>query len=83
MKIENTPRSTVYDTPKLFDIRLKRQSLLHSGHPSAFIRVKKRAVVRFCRNNIKATYSKVKQKLQLNYNLRTIGRIVRKQGIKM
>jgi transposase len=82
MDIENTPRSTVRDTLKLFNVRPKGQSLLRSGRPSTLTRVEKCAIIRFCHENVKATYSEVKQKLQLSCSLRTISRIVRKQGIK-
>jgi hypothetical protein len=82
MEIENTPRSTVHDTVKLFTTRPKGHSLPRSRCPSTLTRVEKRAIIRFCHENVKATYNKVKQQLQLSCSLRTIACVVRKQGIK-
>jgi transposase len=82
MEIENTPRSTVRDTLKFLNARPKGQSLPRSGRPSILTRVEKHAIIRFCCENVKATYAEVKQELQLNCSLITIHRIVKKQGIK-
>jgi transposase len=82
VEIEKGSRSTVRDTLKLLATRPKGQSLPRSRRPSTLTRVEKCAIIRFCYENVKATYSEVKQKLQLSCSLRTIGHIVRKQGIK-
>jgi transposase len=82
VEIEKMPRSTIRDTLKLLTARPKGQSLPRSGRPSTLTRVEKRAIIHFCRENVKATYSEVKQQLQLSCSHRTIARIVRKQGIK-
>jgi transposase len=81
-EIENTPRSTVRDTIKFLSARPKGQSLPRSGRPPTLTRVEKRAIIRFARENVKATYLQIKQELQLNCSLTTIRRVVRKQGIK-
>jgi transposase len=82
VEIENMPRSTICDTVKLFTARPKGQSLPRSGRPPTLTRVEKHAIIHFCRENVKATYSEVKQQLQLSCSLRTVARVVRKQGIK-
>jgi transposase len=81
-EIENTPPSTIYDTIKQLNTRPKGYSLPCSGRPPILTRVEKRSIIRFVRENVKATYTEVKQELQLNCSLITIRRIVKKQGIK-
>ena len=81
-KIENTPYSTVRDTLKLLPVRPKGYSLLRSGRTPILNKVEKRAIIRFVRENVKASYLEVKQKLQLSCSISTIRRIVRKMGIK-
>jgi hypothetical protein len=81
-EIKNTPHSTVRNTIKLLDARPKGQSLLRSEHPPTLTKVEKCSIIRFCHENVKATYTEVKQQLLLNCSLKTIRHIVRKQGIK-
>jgi transposase len=82
MEIEEIPRSTVRDTLKLFTTRPKGHSLCRSGRPHTLTKGEKHSIIRFCHENVKATYTEVKQRLLLNCSLRTICRIVQKQGIK-
>jgi len=81
-EIENMPRSTVRDTIKFLNLRPKEQSLPHSEHPPTLTRAEKPSIIYFCHENVKVTYLKIKQKLQLSCSLSTIHRIVKKQGIK-
>ena len=61
MEIEEIPRSTVRDTLKLFTTRPKGHSLCRSGHPHTLTKGEKHSIIRFCRENVKATYTEVKQ----------------------
>jgi transposase len=81
-EVEATPRATVWNTIKNLNVRPKGHSLPRSGRPPTLSKVEKRSIIRFCCRKPKATYSEVKQELQLNCSLQTIGHIVRKQGIK-
>ena len=81
-ELENTPCATVYDTLKNFSTRPKGHSLPRSGRPPTLTRANKRAIIRFCRKNVKATYAEVKHELQLSCSISTICRVVRKQGIQ-
>src|SRR3954454_23377521 len=81
-EIENTPRSTVRDTIKFLNTRPKGKSLPRSGRPYTLTRVARHSIIRFCRENVKATYHEVKQQLHLICSFSTIRPVVRKQGIK-
>jgi hypothetical protein len=65
-RLTQTPESTVRSTVQLLSTRPKGNSLLRSGRPSKIDRVIKRNIIRYCRQNVKATYAKVKQELDLN-----------------
>ena len=81
-KLTQIPKSTVHETIQLIPTRPKGNSLKRSGRPPKLDKVLKRNVIRYCRQNVKATYAQVKQELGLDCSVKTIARIVKKQGIK-
>ena len=81
-RLTEIPYTTVQSTLQLLPSRSKRQSLPRSGRPSKLTKVLKRNIIRYCRQNPKATYATVKRELALDCSHMTIARIVKKQGIK-
>ena len=80
--IENTPKSTIQDTCALIDARPKGESLPRSGRPSVVNRVEERSIIRFVRQNVRATYAEIKRQTSVTCSHRTISRIIAKHGIK-
>jgi hypothetical protein len=58
--------STVCATLKLLLAQLKGKSLQRNGRPSKLDKVTKRNIIRFVRQNVKATYAQVKHELSLD-----------------
>jgi len=81
-RLTQTPKSTVRSTLKLLPVRPKGSSLPRSGCPSKLDKPTKRNIIRFCRQNAKATYTQVRQELSLECSDRTIAHLIKKQGIK-
>jgi hypothetical protein len=82
MEIEEIPHFTVCNTFKLFTTRPKGHSLYLFECLHTLTKGKKHSIIHFYCENIKTTYTKVKQQLLLNCSLKTIYRIVQKQRIK-
>ena len=76
------PETTVRETIQLIPARSKGTSLKRSGRPPKLDKVLKQNVIRYCRQNVKATYAQVKQELVLDSSEKTIACIVQKQGIR-
>jgi transposase len=81
VEIEKTPPSMVRNTIRNLNTRPTGHSLPRPGRPPTLSRVEKHSIIHFIRTKPKTTYFEVRQELQLDCSLRTIGRIAREQGI--
>jgi len=81
-RLTKTPESTVRATLKLLPARPKGRSRPRSGRPPKLNKVTKRNIIRFVRENVKATYAQVKLELSLDCSEQTIATVVKKMGIK-